>query len=131
MENNWTSEQVAKYPQRLLGFCSVNPLRPYALKRSHASDGRDFGWERSLTRCSLPTGLALVLRAVRFDYLTNGIRLRSTPKGICRYETHFAGTAKLICCRIQKRVQRLFHCGPNYLVQMRLYAPFIDLSYRT
>jgi len=30
-ENNWTSEQVAKYPHRLIGFCSVNPLRPYAL----------------------------------------------------------------------------------------------------
>ena len=31
-ENNWTSAQVAKYPHRLLGFCSVNPLRPYALQ---------------------------------------------------------------------------------------------------
>jgi predicted TIM-barrel fold metal-dependent hydrolase len=31
-ENDWTSAQVAKYPNRLLGFCSVNPLRPYALK---------------------------------------------------------------------------------------------------
>jgi predicted TIM-barrel fold metal-dependent hydrolase len=30
-ENDWTSAQVAKYPDRLLGFCSVNPLRPYAL----------------------------------------------------------------------------------------------------
>lgn len=31
-ENDWTSAQVAKYPDRLLGFCSVNPLRPYAVK---------------------------------------------------------------------------------------------------
>jgi predicted TIM-barrel fold metal-dependent hydrolase len=31
-ENNWTSAQVAKYTHRLLGFCSVNPLRPYALQ---------------------------------------------------------------------------------------------------
>jgi predicted TIM-barrel fold metal-dependent hydrolase len=31
-ENNWTSAQVAKYPHRLLGFCSVNPIRPYALE---------------------------------------------------------------------------------------------------
>jgi predicted TIM-barrel fold metal-dependent hydrolase len=30
-ENDWTSGQVGKYPDRLLGFCSVNPLRPYAL----------------------------------------------------------------------------------------------------
>src|ERR1700761_206991 len=31
-ENDWTSAQVARYPNRLLGFCSVNPLRPYALQ---------------------------------------------------------------------------------------------------
>jgi predicted TIM-barrel fold metal-dependent hydrolase len=31
-ENDWTSVQVAKYPDRLLGFCSVNPLRPYAVE---------------------------------------------------------------------------------------------------
>jgi predicted TIM-barrel fold metal-dependent hydrolase len=31
-ENNWTSAQVAKYPDRLLGFCSVNPLRSYAVE---------------------------------------------------------------------------------------------------
>ena len=30
-ENDWTSGQVAKYPDRLVAFCSVNPLRPYAL----------------------------------------------------------------------------------------------------
>jgi predicted TIM-barrel fold metal-dependent hydrolase len=31
-ENDWTSAQIAKHPDRLLGFCSVNPLRPYAIK---------------------------------------------------------------------------------------------------
>jgi predicted TIM-barrel fold metal-dependent hydrolase len=30
-ENDWTSEQVAKYPDRLRPLCSVNPLREYAL----------------------------------------------------------------------------------------------------
>lgn len=30
-ENDWTAEQVAKYPDRLVGFCSVNPLKEYAL----------------------------------------------------------------------------------------------------
>jgi predicted TIM-barrel fold metal-dependent hydrolase len=48
-ENDWTSAQVAKYPRRLLGFCSVNPLRPYAL--------------REIARCAkdphLKTGLKL------------------------------------------------------------------------
>jgi predicted TIM-barrel fold metal-dependent hydrolase len=27
-DNDWTSAQVARYPERLTGFCSVNPLRP-------------------------------------------------------------------------------------------------------
>ena len=30
-ENDWTSQQVAAHPQRLRGFCSVNPLKEYAL----------------------------------------------------------------------------------------------------
>lgn len=29
-ENDWTSEQVALYPDRLRAFCSFNPLKPYA-----------------------------------------------------------------------------------------------------
>ncbi len=30
-ENDWTSAQVSQYPDRLLGFCSVNPLKDHAL----------------------------------------------------------------------------------------------------
>ena len=30
-ENDWTLHQVQLYPQRLVGFCSVNPTRPYAI----------------------------------------------------------------------------------------------------
>jgi predicted TIM-barrel fold metal-dependent hydrolase len=30
-DNDWTAEQVALYPDRLVGFCSVNPVREYAL----------------------------------------------------------------------------------------------------
>ena len=30
-ENDWTSQQVARFPDRLVGFCSVNPLKDYAL----------------------------------------------------------------------------------------------------
>jgi predicted TIM-barrel fold metal-dependent hydrolase len=31
-ENDWVSTQVGNYPQRLIGICSVNPLRDYALR---------------------------------------------------------------------------------------------------
>ena len=30
-ENDWLSEQVARYPDRLRGFCGVDPLKDYAL----------------------------------------------------------------------------------------------------
>jgi predicted TIM-barrel fold metal-dependent hydrolase len=31
-ENDWTSAQVAMYPERLVAFCGINPLRDYALR---------------------------------------------------------------------------------------------------
>jgi uncharacterized protein len=31
-DNDWTGEQVALYPDRLVGFCSVSPVRDYALE---------------------------------------------------------------------------------------------------
>ncbi len=30
-ENDWTAQQAAQYPDRLRAFCSLNPLKPYAL----------------------------------------------------------------------------------------------------
>lgn len=42
-ENDWTAQQVAQYPDRLRAFCSVNPLKPYALEE--------------ITRCSRMPGL--------------------------------------------------------------------------
>ena len=31
-ENDWTAAQVAAHPDRLVGFCGVNPLKPYAVE---------------------------------------------------------------------------------------------------
>jgi predicted TIM-barrel fold metal-dependent hydrolase len=30
-ENDWTAEQVARFPDRLIGFCAVSPIEDYAL----------------------------------------------------------------------------------------------------
>jgi predicted TIM-barrel fold metal-dependent hydrolase len=30
-ENDWTSQQIARYPERLRGFCGLNPLKEYAV----------------------------------------------------------------------------------------------------
>jgi uncharacterized protein len=31
-ENDWTFEQIARHPERLVGFCSFNPLSKYAME---------------------------------------------------------------------------------------------------
>jgi predicted TIM-barrel fold metal-dependent hydrolase len=31
-ENDWTAAQAARYPERLVAFCSFNPLKDYALQ---------------------------------------------------------------------------------------------------
>ncbi|MDQ3800857.1 MAG: amidohydrolase family protein [Acidobacteriota bacterium] len=31
-ENDWLAQQVARFPERLVGFCSFNPLKDYALE---------------------------------------------------------------------------------------------------
>jgi len=47
-ENDWTSRQVARFPDRLRGFCSVNPLKDYAIEE--------------LTRCSKDPQLHIGLK---------------------------------------------------------------------
>ncbi len=68
-ENNWTNAQVAKYSQRLLGFCSVNPLRPYALdeiarcaKDPNLSTGLKLHFGNSDVNVNIPDHLARVRR---------------------------------------------------------------------
>ena len=57
-ENDWTSAQVARFPDRLVAFCSVNPLKPYAFDE--------------LSRCAkdprLRRGLKLHFANSRVDY---------------------------------------------------------------
>ena len=57
-ENDWTSAQIARFPDRLMGFCSVNPLKPYAFDE--------------LARCAkdprLRRGLKLHFANSRVDY---------------------------------------------------------------
>ena len=67
-ENDWTAAQVALYPERLLGFCSVNPLRDYAVDE--------------ITRCArnahLRTGLKMHFGAsdVQLDDTAHVARVR-------------------------------------------------------
>jgi len=57
-ENDWVASQVARYPDRLRGFCSVNPARSYALAEI----------ERCAGNPMLHTGLKLHIGNSELDY---------------------------------------------------------------
>lgn len=57
-ENDWTSHQVRLFPQRLIGFCSVNPLKGYALEEI----------SRCATDPNLRTGLKLHFANAEVEY---------------------------------------------------------------
>ena len=50
-ENNWTAREAARYPDRLVAFCSLDPLRAYAVDELArcASDSRIRGLKLHLT----------------------------------------------------------------------------------
>jgi predicted TIM-barrel fold metal-dependent hydrolase len=57
-ENNWIAEQVARFPDRLVGFCSFNPLKDYALAE--------------LSRCAkMPQ-----IKGLKFHFENSGVDLR-------------------------------------------------------
>jgi predicted TIM-barrel fold metal-dependent hydrolase len=71
-ENDWTSAQVAKYPRRLIGFCSVNPLRTYAIEEiarcandPNLSTGLKLHFGNSDVNLDDPDDLARVQRVFR------------------------------------------------------------------
>jgi predicted TIM-barrel fold metal-dependent hydrolase len=71
-ENDWTSAQVARYPDRLIGFCSVNPLKEYAVaeiarcaKDPHMRTGLKLHFGNSDVNLADPEDLAKVQRVFR------------------------------------------------------------------
>jgi predicted TIM-barrel fold metal-dependent hydrolase len=71
-ENYWTGAQVAQYPKRFVGFCSVNPLRPYALaeiarcaKNQNLRTGLHLHFGNSDVNLNSPEDLARVRRVFR------------------------------------------------------------------
>ncbi|HEY0156290.1 MAG TPA: amidohydrolase family protein [Thermoanaerobaculia bacterium] len=59
-ENDWTAQQAALYPTRLVAACSVNPLRDYAL--------------REIERCATHPGLR---NGLKMQFANSGVNLRN------------------------------------------------------
>lgn len=71
-ENDWTGAQIAEHPKRLAGFCSVNPLQPYALaeiarcaKNPNLRTGLHLHFGNSDVNLDDPDDLARVRRVFR------------------------------------------------------------------
>jgi predicted TIM-barrel fold metal-dependent hydrolase len=75
-ENDWTSEQVARYPGRLVGFCAFNPLRDYALAE--------------LARCARDPRLS---RGIKLHFGNSDVEL-SNPEHVKRLRLVFAEANK-------------------------------------
>ncbi|MFL6195481.1 MAG: amidohydrolase family protein, partial [Thermoanaerobaculia bacterium] len=69
-ENDWTAQEVARYPDRLVGFCSFNPLKDYALAEldrcasSHRFKGLKLHFGMSRVDLNNPEQVAKVRRVV-------------------------------------------------------------------
>jgi predicted TIM-barrel fold metal-dependent hydrolase len=69
-ENDWTAQQVARYPKRLVFFCGVNPLKEYAIAE--------------LERCAtMPP-----LKGMKLHFANSGVDLRN-PSHLEKIEKFF------------------------------------------
>jgi predicted TIM-barrel fold metal-dependent hydrolase len=86
-ENDWTATQVALFPDRLEGFCSVNPLRDYALKEiarcaknPHLRTGLKLHFGNSDVNVNDPAQLAQlkrVFRAANRNHMALAVHMRA------------------------------------------------------
>ena len=75
-ENDWTAAEVARYPARLVGFCSVNPLTEQALAE--------------IERCSMQ----LRLTGLKLHFGNSNVDLK-TPAHLDRVKRVFAAANRL------------------------------------
>ena len=86
-ENDWTAREAARYPQRLVAYCSFNPLKEYALgELARCARDKRFGrgiklqFGNSGVNLDDPTDIALlrrVFRAANANKMTIVVHLRT------------------------------------------------------
>jgi predicted TIM-barrel fold metal-dependent hydrolase len=82
-ENDWTAAEIAKFPKRLVGFCSFNPLREYAIAE--------------LERCARTP----YFTGVKLHFGTSGVDLKSP--------THLASVRKVFGAANSRRLPIIVH----------------------
>lgn len=98
-ENDWTAQQVARYPDRLRGFCSINPLKDYALEE--------------IERCSKDPQLRYGLKM----HFGNSDVLLDNPDHLSRLRAVFSAANRhrmAIVVHMRPSVTRKREYGPSY-----------------
>lgn len=127
-ENDWTGTQAALYPQRLLAFCSFNPLKEYALtelercaKDPNLKHGLKLHFGNSDVQLENPEHLEQlrrVFRAANQHRMAIVIHMRAS---ISRKRPYGAAQARLfleqllpLAANIHVQVAHLAGTGPGY-----------------
>jgi len=117
-ENDWVSQQVAQYPDRLIGFCGLNPLKDYALdelarcaKDRNLRNGLKLHFGNSVVDYHNPQHIEQVERVFR---AANGYRMPIVV------HMRAAINAKLPYGRDEARIfiERLVPAAPDVVIQV-------------
>lgn len=101
-ENDWTAAQVARWPERLKGFCGINPLSTYALEE--------------IRRCTGKPGM-------------NGIKLHFGNSGVdLRNDDHAAHLASVFRAANERRTPIVIHMRPRSGIQFEAITASILLE---
>jgi predicted TIM-barrel fold metal-dependent hydrolase len=116
-ENDWTAAQAARYPGRLLAFCSFNPLKDYALAE--------------LKRCASTPGTA---RGIKLHFGNSDVQL-DDPAHVARLREVFAaananGMAIVVHMRASISKKRPYGAGQAriFLEQLLPAAPDVPVQ---
>ena len=104
-ENDWVASEVSRYPTRLVGFCSFNPLKEYALAevercaKNPAFRGIKLHFGNSgveLTRPEDAEKVARVFRAANQHHLAVVVHMWTSPE----YETEGGKDARVFLTKL-------------------------------
>ncbi|CAA9313707.1 MAG: hypothetical protein AVDCRST_MAG71-874 [uncultured Lysobacter sp.] len=112
-ENAWTAEQAARYPDRLVAFCSLNPISNAALEllRECARDGRFKGLKLHFANARINLLNADHLRRVREVFAAAndaGLAITVHARGEGEYDARHA----------RALIERVLPAAPDITVQM-------------
>jgi predicted TIM-barrel fold metal-dependent hydrolase len=112
-ENDWVASEVAKYPQRLIAFCSFNPLESYALVELErcTRDGRMRGLKLHFTESRVDLRNAQHIEAVRRIFAAANARRLPIVVHVGADPTYGAVNA-------QAFLERILVAAPDVTVQL-------------